>query len=112
MKQNIKGFKAAFSASGNTNDVPSEPGNGGVRYYTLGSSRCRFHPARFHTHAVKPQVIIDIKSIAVVALGLGHFIDRFLNGFLGSLPNHSKVQVAVGEAFYDTDDIDLIYSRK
>ena len=67
-------------------------------------------PLRDFIHApVIPQVVIGIKSIAVVALGLRSFVDQFLNDFLRSLPNYSKAQVAAGEAIYDRDDVDLVF---
>jgi hypothetical protein len=67
-------------------------------------------PLRDFIHTpVIPQAIIGIKSIAVVALGLRRFVDQFLNDVLRSLPNHSKAQVAAGEAIYDRDDVDWVF---
>jgi len=58
---------------------------------------------------VVPQAIIGIKGVAVIALGFGSLIHQLLDGFLSALPNHSKAQVAAGEAIYDGDDEDLFF---
>ena len=58
---------------------------------------------------VIPQALIDIKSVAVIALGLRGFVYHLLDRFLGSLPDHFAAQIAAGEAIYDGDDEDLVF---
>ena len=58
---------------------------------------------------VIPEAIIDIKSIAVIALGLRGFVYHLLDCFLSSLPDHFEAQIAAGETIYDGDDEDLVF---
>lgn len=58
---------------------------------------------------VIPQALINIESVAVIALGLRGFVYHLLNRFLGSLPDHFAAQIAAGEAVYDRDDEDLVF---
>lgn len=58
---------------------------------------------------VIPQALIDIKGIAVIALGLRGFVYHLLDRFLGALPDHFEAQIAAGEPIYDRDDEDLVF---
>ena len=77
-----------------------------VRFDRVG---VRFALRDFVDAPVIPQVIVGIKSIAVVALGFGCFIHHLLDYILGSLPDHFEAQIAAGDAIYDGDDEDLVF---
>ena len=72
----------------------------------------RFALGDFINAPVIPQALIGIKSIAVGALGFGRFVHHLLNHFLGSLPDHFEAQIAAGEAVYDCDNVDLVFSAQ
>lgn len=61
-----------------------------------------------HTPVI-PQAIIDIKGVAIIALGLWSLIHQFLDGCLRSLPDHLIAQIAAGKPIYDRDDEDLVF---
>ncbi len=98
-----------FWTTGKTTRATDEPSQVMSQFSIFRFDRVgvRFALRDFIHAPVIPQVIVGIKSIAVIALGFGGFIHHLLDCLLGSLPNHFEAQVAAGEAIYDGDDEDL-----
>lgn len=58
---------------------------------------------------VIPQAGISTKGIAIVAPGFGRFVHHLLNGYLGSLPDDPKAQVAASEPVHQGYDEDSVF---
>ena len=101
----------SFWTTGKTTRAADEPSQVMAQFSIVRFDRVGvcFALRDFVDAPVIPQAIIDIKSIAVVALGFGRFIHHLLDQLLGSLPDHFEAQVAAGEAIYDGDDEDLVF---
>lgn len=100
-----------FRAARKTARAPSQAGQVMAQFGIVRFDRVRvgFSFRDFIHTPVVPQALISIKSVAEIALGLWSLVHQFLNGFLRSLPNDLKAQVAAGETIYDRDDVDLVF---
>jgi hypothetical protein len=107
LQRSFQGFWAARKAAratGQTSQIVAQLGIIGFDREGL----CL--PLRDFRHTlVIPQPIVDIKSIAVIAPGLGCFIHHLLCGCLHSLPGDPKTQIAAGQPVYDRDDKELVF---
>jgi hypothetical protein len=109
--EELQGRLQGFGTARETTRAARQAGQIMAQFGVVGFDRVGvgFAFRNFIPAKVIPQTVIGFKRIAVITLGFRRFVHQLLNGFLRSLPNDLKAQVAAGEAIYDGDDEDLVF---
>ena len=63
----------------------------------------------FISAEVIPKTVVGIKSITVIAFGLGCLIHHILDSLLSALPDHFPAQITARMPVYERDDVDPVF---